>query len=164
VVAPAAKLASWVIFGRSAFTGEEMIASDEQLMDMFQYAADRVAVQNHSWGNASAAQMGLDALSDAGIASAVTSGRGGKGSIIVRAAGNDRDSLVNANDDGYANDPRVVAVGAVRKDGRACSYGNPGACLLVAAPSGDLVDMNNDGEPDAEDPAAPNVLTTDRKD
>jgi hypothetical protein len=82
--------------------------------------------------------------------------------IIVRAAGNYRADLINANDDGYANDPRAIAVAAVRKDGRACSYSNPGACVLVGAPSGDVIDTDGDGAADAVDPAAPDVLTTDR--
>jgi subtilisin family serine protease len=159
-IAPSARLASWVVFGTSH--GQESIASDEQLMDMFQYASNRVAVQNHSWGSTSSSQVALDALTDSGIASAVTSGRDGKGVVIVRAAGNEREGLINANDDGYANDPRVIAVAALRQDGRACSYSSPGACLLVAAPSGDAIDTNNDGLADATDPNAPDVLTTDR--
>ena len=161
-VAPQARLASWVIFGTSSLSGSETTASDEQLMDMFQYASNRVAVQNHSWGSASTAQLALDALSNAGISNATTQGRGGKGVVMVRGGGNDRESLANVNDDGYANDPRVIAVAAVRKDGRACSYSSPGACLLVAAPSGDVLDTNDDGEPDSEDPTAPGVWTTDR--
>ena len=56
---------------------------------------------------------------------------------MVRAAGNLRTSMVNADDNGYPNDPRIIAVGAVRIDGRVASYSNPGACLLVGAPSGD---------------------------
>lgn len=160
-VAPRSQLASWVIFG-SSFFGGDSIASDEELMDMFQYALDRVAVQNHSWGSTSKTQLGLDALSNAGITSAVAKGRGGRGVVIVRAGGNEREDLTNANDDGFANDPRVIAVAAVRKDGRACSYSSPGACLLVAAPSGDVVDTDSDGLPDGEDPNAPDVLTTDR--
>jgi len=159
-IAPGARLASWVIFGTSH--GQEAIASDEQLMDMFQYASNRVAVQNHSWGSTSSSQVGLDALTDSGIANAVTNGRDGKGVVLVRAAGNEREGLINANDDGYANDPRVIAVAALRKDGRACSYSSPGACLLVAAPSGDVTDTNDDGLADAADPNAPNVLSTDR--
>ena len=84
----------------------------------------------------------IDALSDVGISNAVTRGRAGKGVVLVRAAGNDRDSLMNANDDGFANDPRQISVAAVRKDNRACSYSNPGACVLVGAPSGDVIDTN----------------------
>lgn len=160
-VAPRSQLASWVIFGTSFFGGDA-IASDEELMDMFQYATDRVAVQNHSWGSTSKVQLGLDALSDAGVSSAIIRGRNGKGVVLVRAGGNEREDLTNANDDGFANDPRVIAVAAVRKDGRACTYSSPGACVLVAAPSGDVADTDADGVPDAEDPNAPDVLTTDR--
>src|SRR5258708_5478209 len=43
-VAPEAQLASWKIF-----TGNSVIASDSQLMDMFQYQSNAVWVQNHSW-------------------------------------------------------------------------------------------------------------------
>jgi subtilisin family serine protease len=160
-VAPRSKLASWVIFGTSFFGGDA-IASDEELMDMFQYALDRVAVQNHSWGSTSKVQLGLDALSDAGVSRVITRGRNGKGTVLVRAGGNEREDLTNANDDGFANDPRVIAVAAMRKDGRACTYSSPGACLLVAAPSGDVADTDGDGVPDDEDPNAPDVLTTDR--
>ena len=158
-VSPGAQLASWVIFGTSR--GLDSIANDEQLMNMFEYAGDRVAVQNHSWGSASTAQLGIEALSEAGIAAAVNKGRGGKGVVIVRAAGNDRESLTDANDDGLASDPRVIAVAAIRKDGRACSYSSPGACVLVAAPSGDVIDSDGDGVPEGMDPVAPDVLTTD---
>src|SRR5262245_60927690 len=105
-VAPLAYLASWVIFGTSF--GQDAIANDEQLMDMFQYASNRVAVQNHSWGSASTTQLAIDSLSDAGIENAITLGRDGKGVVMVRSAGNSRESLINANDDGYANDPRVI--------------------------------------------------------
>jgi subtilisin family serine protease len=160
-VAPQARLTSWVIFGTS-FRGGDSIVTDEQLMDMFEYASNRVSVQNHSWGSASTAQLPIDMLSDLGIENAVTTGRGGKGVVMVRAGGNERENLTNVNDDGYASDPRVIAVAAVRKDGRACSYSSPGACLLVAAPSGDVIDRDGDGQPDAEDPDAPDVLTTDR--
>jgi subtilisin family serine protease/subtilisin-like proprotein convertase family protein len=153
-LAPEAMLASWVIWGQ--LHGVETIVSDEALMDMFQHASNLVSVQNHSWGNASDTQQGLDALSDVGISNAVFLGRAGLGEVIVRAAGNSRAIGMDANDDGYANDPRVVAVAATRSDGRVCSYSNPGACVLVSAPSGDPIDDST------EDPAAPNIVTTDR--
>jgi subtilisin family serine protease/subtilisin-like proprotein convertase family protein len=131
-VAPQASLAGWVIFGAAG-----SFADEEQVARMFEYALDRVAVQNHSWGNAGTEQLPLSAVESAGIEAAVTKGRGGKGVVLVRAAGNERTGLNNANDDAYANDPRVITVGAVRNNGRATSYSTPGACLLVAAPSGD---------------------------
>lgn len=161
-VAPRAGLASWVIFGVSSLSGSETVASDEQLMQMFAYASNRVAVQNHSWGSVSTAQTPLGDLEDTGIENAIRFGRGGRGVVMVRAGGNDRDSTINVNDDGLANDPRAIAVAAVRIDGRACSYSDQGACLLVGAPSGDTLDTNGDGYPDASDPTAPDVYTTDR--
>jgi subtilisin family serine protease/subtilisin-like proprotein convertase family protein len=160
-VAPGAKLASWVIFGEGS-GGTESTATDENLMDMFQYESDRVAVQNHSWGSSILEQSPTDALSDSGIENAVTKGRAGKGVVLVRAGGNSRMDLSNVNDDGLSNDPRQIAVAAVRKDGRVCSYSSAGACLIAAAPSGDTIDTDGDGTPDAPDPAAPDVLTTDR--
>ncbi|MEO5802950.1 MAG: S8 family serine peptidase [Verrucomicrobiota bacterium] len=131
-VAPRANLASWVIF-----TTNQFLASDEQLMDMYQYASNTVAVQNHSWGNFGLTLDGPSLLEQIGISNALTSGRFGRGIVMVRSAGNSRLQGANCNDDGYPSDPRVIAVGAIFRDGRPTSYTEPGACVLVAAPSGD---------------------------
>jgi subtilisin-like proprotein convertase family protein len=130
--APGAQLASWVIFNTNL-----MLVSDERLMDMYQFASNVVSVQNHSWGHQLQTQEAPTLLEQIGISNAVTFGRDGRGVVMVRAAGNFRTRGDNANDDGYLSDPRVIAVAAVRVDGRAASYSEPGACLLVAAPSGD---------------------------
>ena len=131
-VAPQAQLASWKIF-----LGDNVVASDEQMMDMFQYHSNVIGVENHSWGNADFAQLGPTMLESIGISNAISFGRSGRGVVMVRSAGNGRDSGMNANDDGYANDPRAVCVASVQRGGRAASYSNPGACLLVATPGGD---------------------------
>jgi len=145
-VAPAARLASLVIF--SAF---DNIASEEELMDMFQYRSNVISVQNHSWGNSGIDQLSPSLLEQVAISNAVTFGRDGKGVVIVRSGGNNRGVSGNTDDDGYPSDPRVIAVGAVRFDGRATSYSSPGAALLVAAPSGD------------SDDNFPTIFTTDRQ-
>ena len=44
-MAPDASLACWVIFADN-----NTLASDESMMDMFQYRSNVVSVQNHSWG------------------------------------------------------------------------------------------------------------------
>lgn len=131
-VAPAARLASWVIFDAA-----DNYVSEVQSRRMFQYAMDEVAVQNHSWGNALPQLLPVGLLESQGIAAAITRGRQGRGVIMVRAAGNERLQLNNANDDGYANDPRVITVGAVRANGQVTRYSTPGACVLVAAFSAD---------------------------
>ena len=142
-VAPEAQLASWKIF-----LGNKVSASDVQMMDMFQYRSNIVSVENHSWGNADLAQLAPTPLENVGISNAIAFGRDGFGVVMVRSAGNGRGSLDpfthlpdqsdDANDDGYANDPRAICVASVRRDnGRAATYSNRGACLLVAAPGGD---------------------------
>jgi len=155
-VAPGVGMASMVIFANNT-SGQERIVPDDALADAFRYQNDTIAVQNHSWGIGSSQQYGEDPLSDAAIEAAVTTGRGGLGTIFVRSAGNGRETYYNANDDGFAADPRVITVGAIRMDGKAAAFSDPGACLLVAAPSGD---PRVDG---TEDPTSPNLVTTDRR-
>lgn len=131
-LAPLAELASWVIFN-----GSGAIATDDKLAEMFNYASDKVSVQNHSWGGLANIQVTPSFQEALMINDAVTLGRGGHGVVIVRAAGNHRISRGNVNDDGYASVPDAIAVGAVRLDGRAASYGSRGASILVSGPSGD---------------------------
>lgn len=159
-VAPEATLASWPIFGMHDFGDgsgpQDVIADDASLAAMFRYDKDKISVQNHSWGSTSTSLTSIDALSDAAIEEATAKGRSGLGVVMVRAGGNEREGFINSNDDGFAADPRAIAVAAVRADGRATSYSSPGANILVGAPSGDPI---SDFE---EDPAAPNIVTTDR--
>jgi hypothetical protein len=107
-------------------------------MEMYQFASNTVSVQNHSWGLPSGylGQSGPTPLEKVGLANAVTLGRAGLGTVLVRAAGNDRALLCRADDDGYAADPQAIAVAAVTNSGRATYYSSPGACILVAAPGG----------------------------
>lgn len=146
-MAPDARLASWIIYK----TNGTFIPAD-QMAAMFQFHKDDVQIQNHSWTRTDFANR-VAPMSDQenlAISNAVTLGRGGKGTIIVRAGGNDRLLGRNANDQNYISDPRAIAVAAVRLDGRFASYSNPGACLLVGAPSGDITQ------------GFPNLFTTDR--
>lgn len=132
-VAPQARIASWVIFETAA----NDVAGEGPLRDMFQYQSNTVPIQNHSWSFSSFQQLSPGVLQEVGISNAIHFGRAGKGVIMVRSAGNDRQLMANANNDGYTKNPRVITVGAVRKDGQVTSYSTPGACLLLAAPSGD---------------------------
>jgi subtilisin family serine protease len=130
-VAPAARLAGWVIYdanGRSVTT--------ERIGDMFRYASNIVSVQNHSWGPVGLRQRGPDALEDAGLEDAWTRGRDGLGTVMVFAAGNDRATGGWANDNGFASDPRGIGVAGVDSKGRATAASEPGSSILVAAPTG----------------------------
>ena len=132
-VAPEARLASWGVFQTN-----KLLASDLELMALYQHLSNDVAVQNHSWGHDGLLINPVSLLEDIGISNAVTFGRNGRGVVLVRSGGNDRQRGGSSDDDGYTADPRVVAVGAVLEDGRVTSYSEPGACLLVAAPGGDV--------------------------
>lgn len=131
-IAPDAGVASWVIYKPSG-----QIVTDETRGDVFRHAGDQVAIQSHSWAPPGRRQVGPSVLEDAGIEDAWTLGRGGLGTVIVRSAGNDRSRGAQAGDDGFANDPRTICVGAVRMDGSPAGYTEPGACVLVAAPAGE---------------------------
>ncbi len=137
-VAPKANLSSLVVFDINR-RGREGIVTDDALMDMFEFEIDTIDIQNHSWGSVAEQQSGIDALSDRGIEAAVSQGREGRGVVMFRAGGNEREFLSNANDDGFSSDPRVILVGATRLDGNYASYSTPGACVLISAPSGDTL-------------------------
>ena len=159
-VAPAARYASWKIATSGNFTFDSF-----QEMAMYQYQSNIVSVQNHSWDTGAMLEQPLDDIQNLGLQNAVTRGRGGKGVVIVRAAGNFRSDGAegqadggDANDDPYSSDAREIAVAAVGADGRVASYSSPGACILVAAPGGDL-SADNGGWNWQTNP--PTLVTTD---
>ncbi len=155
-VAPAARLASWLIFNSVDDTPD-----DAGMAAMFGFelkGPDAVGVQNHSWGNSDFDVLEISLPEQLAIAQAVTEGRNGHGVVYVRSAGNVRAQDYNfgrgvgdANLDAYANDPHQITVAAVRNSGRVSSYSTPGACVLVAAMGGDIGDATS-----------PGLLTTDR--
>ena len=126
-VSPDARFASLVVWDAGDNFGTE-----EEIADMFQYRNDRIAVQNHSWGLSTSAQLDAMVLEKQAIKRAIEQGRDGKGVVMIRGAGNYRAQDWSAADDGYSNDPRVLTVGAVGPTGRVHSFSNMGACVLCA--------------------------------
>lgn len=102
-----------------------------------QYAASVSSVVNNSWGYTGYAVGEPDnaafASWYAAIEGAVQDGRGGLGTVIVFAAGNDRSDANNLAVDPMAADFQVIAVAASDANGTVASYSTPGAALLVAA-------------------------------
>ena len=62
-------------------------------------------------------------------------GRFGLGGIITFAGGNGGSNGDDSNYDGYSNSRFTIAVGAVEDDGERSYYSEPGANLLIVAPS-----------------------------
>jgi len=129
-----------------AFDGVATGLVASALRSSINWGADIV---NNSWG-ALDSQGGKGSYHSAdpawreAMAVALAQGRQGRGMVVVFAAGNgglDEDS----NRDGYVNHPGVLAVGAVDHRGRPSSYAEPGANVLISAPSMSLLRRTDAG-------------------
>lgn len=95
-----------------------------------------ISIYSNSWGPADDLRLeGPAPLTLAAMKSAVKSGRNGKGNIYVWAGGNGNEISDNSNFDGYANSRYTIAVAASTNENLQAYYSEPGANLLVNAPS-----------------------------
>lgn len=113
----------------------------------FQWAADHGAdVISCSWGPADGAWfqpndpvhsrvVGLPASTRLAMEHALTTGRGGRGCVILFAAGNGNESVDN---DGYASFPKAIAVAACNDTGKRSVYSDFGKAVWCAFPSSDF--------------------------
>jgi len=125
---------------RAQLSGLRLISlatTDAQEASALSYWGNTISVYSNSWGPADDGTnlAGPGTLTQAAMADAVISGRGGLGSIYVWAGGNGLRHYDNTNYDGYANSRYVIAVGASDHNGVQSYYSEPGAPLLVNAPS-----------------------------
>jgi subtilisin family serine protease len=135
--------------------------------EAFRWAADNGAdVISCSWGppdgqwwNPNDPQHGAidqpPAHTRLAIEYAATQGRGGKGCIVLFAAGNGNESVDN---DGYASHPMVLAIAACNDRGKRSIYSDFGNAVWCAFPSNDFE------HPDENHPAplTSGIWTTDR--
>lgn len=142
--APDATLTASVIFDSA-----NNLPETEELAAALQHRTDLIPIQNHSWGNADLDFLEAYLGERIAVSNAVTHGRNGLGTIIVRAAGNTRfrnafgrRGVGDANLDGFANEPGAITVAGLRRDGSIASYSAPGACILVAAPGGEVAEAS----------------------
>lgn len=116
--------------------------TDEQDAAAMLHSNAVIQVKNNSWGapDADAADpsqlAGPGPLMIAALDQGTALGRGGLGETYVFAGGNGGAYGDDVNYDGFANSIDVFAVGAVSDQGQQASYSEPGACLVVGAPSG----------------------------
>jgi subtilisin family serine protease len=115
--------------------------------DAFIWAAEHGAdVISCSWGPADGRWwklddpkhqlvVGLPASMRLAIDRVTTTGRGGKGCVVLFAAGNGNES---ADNDGYASNPKVIAVAACNDTGRRSVYSDFGNAVWCAFPSSDF--------------------------
>lgn len=130
-VAPSSTLVGMRLVG--GFLG----ITDNQEAEAMDWRNDIIQVKNNSWGpsdlyNRLVAPEPLTALA---LKNAAETGRGGKGTIFVWAGGNGKDRQNNSNYDGYANSIYTIAVTATDSLGQSAYYSEPGANILISAPS-----------------------------
>jgi subtilisin-like proprotein convertase family protein len=127
--------------------------TDLQNAEAFLHRQDVIHIKSNSWGpdDDGLTLEGPGPLAAAALKSAATTGRGGKGTIFVWAGGNGRDTQDNSNYDGYVNSIYTIGVAAMDYRGRFCDYSEPGASLVVTAPSGASIAR----------PPVPPIATTD---
>ncbi len=112
---------------------------------------------NYSWGSDLDEDDVVPQSFKDQVRSAVVSGRGGRGSLFVKAAGNEfkpdsaHDWMTrDSNADAFNTLPEFIVVGALSAKGLKSSYSSVGSCLWISAFGGEFGD---------NDPA---IVTTDR--
>ncbi|MCS6772291.1 MAG: S8 family serine peptidase, partial [Kiritimatiellae bacterium] len=127
--APQAKMAGLKLVGFAQTDGEEAgaITTNNHLFH----------IKSNSWGppDTGSSVEGPGPLMAAALSNACVYGRGGRGILLFWAAGNGRESDDNSNFDGYANSIYTIAVAAMDIRGTQSYYSEPGANIVVCAPS-----------------------------
>jgi len=99
--------------------------------------ADVIHIKSNSWGPTDDGQTlgspGL--LAQDALKYAAEFGRGGLGTIMTWAGGNGLGAADNSNYDGYANSIYSIAVAAMDSQGVQAYYSEPGANIVITAPS-----------------------------
>ena len=112
--------------------------TDGEIEDWFGWATDHGAsVVSCSWG-ATADVFHLSTRMARAITRCATQGRGGRGCVVVFAAGNDSQDIDDPDGsyhDGFANHPDVIAVAASTSMDERSDYSNFGKAVSICAPS-----------------------------
>ncbi len=100
-------------------------------------SSDRIDILNNSWGPVDGMLRGPGSLTRMAVENAIQNGRGGLGSIFVWSGGNAGCEGDRTDFNGYANSRFGIAVASSQAGGEHSDYSEPGACILVNAPSDD---------------------------
>ncbi len=125
---------------RAKIAALRLIAADNTDSDeaeALSYQRDAIHIYSNSWGPDDDGKRleGPGHLASEALEDNVRNGRHGLGSIYVWASGNGLTGKDNINYDGYANSRFTIAVGATDSRGQQTDYGEPGAAMLITAPS-----------------------------
>ena len=116
------------------------VATDTMEAEAMNYLPQVIQIKSNSWGpnDDGVTLEGPGPLTLAALKSASETGRNGKGTIFTWAGGNGGSATTlvdNSNYDGYANSIYTIAVAAFDSQSKRSYYSEPGANLVVTAPS-----------------------------
>lgn len=94
---------------------------------------NEIAVCNNSWGS----EYDNDTIMEDILKVGATTLRDGKGTIYVKASGNDRNDRGNSNLSNSSNNRYIIAVSALKHDNTYASYSSYGSNILISGYSGD---------------------------
>jgi proprotein convertase subtilisin/kexin type 2 len=124
---------------RATLSGYNLLEvnSDSATLDSATRSIANIDVSNNSWGPADGyGQFNeSNSLWKSAIETGLSTGRGGKGTIYVWAAGNGA-PIDNSNYDGFANLYGVIPVAALMPDGQFTEYSEAGSNVWISAPVG----------------------------
>ena len=111
--------------------------SDSDEANALSHLNDDIDIYSNSWGPSDNGNTlsGPGPLMIAAFEDDAYNGRNGLGNVITWAAGNGLSNEDDSNLDGYANNRFTISVTAVDHDGDQTTYGEPGANVLISAPS-----------------------------
>ena len=124
----------------ATLVGMRLIAAsvtDAQEAEAMSYLSNLIPILSNSWGPNDTGTIVEEPgpLTKAALQNATAMGRGGKGTIILWAAGNGGNVGDNSNYDGYANSIHTISIGATDSLGARAYYSEPGSNVVVCAPS-----------------------------
>lgn len=126
-VAPEATLV-----GSRLITGD--FTSDSQNAEALAHRVDVIQIKNNSWGYGGSLYK-TEPLLEAALKNSSENGRGGKGTIFAFAAGNDGDDQDSANYSELTSSIYTLTVGATGSKNKRAVYSEPGANVVISAPS-----------------------------
>ncbi len=111
--------------------------TDQDEAEAMAYQNQYIDIKNNSWSSGFPANVlaPLGPLTRAAVQTAASEGRGGRGMLMIWAAGNNRADEQQGQKDGYTNNMYGLTVAAVTNQGNLSSYSEGGPHIVVSAPS-----------------------------
>ncbi|KAJ6239755.1 neuroendocrine convertase 1 [Anaeramoeba flamelloides] len=128
---------------KSTVIGRRVICDGATIWDYANSLRDdceNIHISTNSWGPLGCTETSCSfesstSIEKEAVADCIEIGRGGKGTVYLFAAGNEREYLGDSNQYELNSSPHVITVAALNIAGTYSFYSNTGASLLVTAPS-----------------------------